>query len=378
MPAGPGCVGCETMKLILTVDTEADNQWDYHGVISLANLRCLPRLQALCERFGFVATYLLASEVLQDRETVRRLRAWQREGRAEVGAHLEPWTTPPLMALERENPALQLFPSGLPSPWFERKLRTLTDGIAAQFGSPPRSFRAARWGLSASMVGALARQGYRVDCSVTPKTSWATEQGGLSWGGADYRRAPVRPYWVSGKDVCLPGDSGLLEAPMTVLYTGPLVREGSGAARRFSLLPESPAKRLLDRIVFRKKWLRIHPASRRGDWRAIHRAAVRGGLDVLVFMIHSSELAPGTSPLTPTERAAEVVFRRLEEVLGDYRDLGLEGCTLSALADGQKGPGDWVQGPRGRVQGEEGPEIARGPVEDKGRGQAGSMKSASA
>jgi len=327
------------MRLIVTVDTEADNQWDYDGKVSLSNLRCLPRFQSLCERFGFVATYLLASEVLQDRETVQRIRAWQREGRAEVGAHLEPWTTPPFLALERENPALQIFPSALPAPWFERKLQTLTEDIATQFGLPPRSFRAARWGFSASMVDALARQRYRIDCSVTPKTSWAETGVGALAEGPDFRRAPARPYRLSRQDVCLPGDSELLEVPMTVLYTGPLVREGSRAARRFSLLPESPAKRLLDRAVFRKTWLRISPASRRGDWRAIHRAASRSGVEVLEFMIHSSELMPGASPLTPTEREAEGVFRRLEEMFGDYRDLGVEGCTLSALAGANQGSG---------------------------------------
>jgi hypothetical protein len=332
------------MKLVITVDTEADNQWDYHGTVSLANLHCLPRFQALCERFGFIATYLLASEVLQDRVAVQRLKGWQDEGVAEVGAHLEPWTTPPFMALERENPALQLFPSLLPVSWFERKLHTLTEGITESFGRAPRSFRAARWGLGASMVGALARQGYLVDCSVTPKTSWAGTQNGPFSGGPDYRRAPARPYRLSGADVCRPGDSELLEVPMTVLYTGPLMVEGSRAARWFSLLPETPVKRLLDRAVFRTKWLRISPASRRGDWRAIHRAASRSGIEVLEFMIHSSELLPGGSPLTPTERDAKTVFRCLEEMFGEYRALGVESCTLGELADGQKGPGDRVQG----------------------------------
>lgn len=331
------------MKLIVTVDTEADNQWAYDGKISVENLGYLPRFQALCERFGFVATYLLAPEVLQDRKAVERLRGWQNEGRAEVGAHLEPWTTPPLMPAEREDPALQLFPSALPAPWFERKLRVLTEGIAERFGSAPRSFRAARWGFGASMVDALARRGYRVDCSVTPKTFWAD-----AGDGPDYRLAPVRPYRISGTDVCIPGDSGLLEVPMTVLYTGPWVREGSRTARRFSLLPESPAKRILDRVVFRMKWLRISPVSRRGDWRAIHRAAARSGIDVLEFMIHSSELAPGTSPLTPTEREAEGVFRHLEEMFGDYRSLGVQGCMLGSLAGEYKGSGSRVQGSGGR------------------------------
>jgi len=358
------------VKLIVTVDTEADNQWAYDGKISVENLGFLPRFQALCERFGFVATYLLASEVLREREAVQRLRGWQDKGKAEIGAHLEPWTTHPLLALERENPALQIFPSALPAPWFERKLQTLTDDIATRFGLPPRSFRAARWGFSASMVDALARQGYRIDCSVTPKTSWVD-----AGDGPDYRRAPSGPYRLSRQDVCLPGDSSLLEVPMTVLYTGPMVREGSRAAQRFSLLPESLVKRLLDRIVFRTKWLRISPASRRGDWRAIHRAAARGGMEVLAFMIHSSELAPGTSPLTPTERDAEAVFRRLEEMFGDYRSLGVQGCTLGSLAGEYKGSGDRVQGPRNRgqgpgcrAQGEEGPEIAGGSKMEKAAG----------
>jgi hypothetical protein len=332
------------MKLIITVDTEGDNQWDYHGTVSLANLNCLPRFQALCERFGFIASYLLASEVLQHREAVKLLRGWQDEERAEVGAHLEPWTTPPFMALERENPALQIFPSLLPDPWFERKLHTLTEGIVESFGRAPRSFRAARWGLSASMVGPLARQGYRVDCSVTPKTSWAGRQNGSFSEGPDYRLAPARPYRLSGADVCRPGDSELLEIPMTVLYTGPFMDEESSAARWFSRLPETPVKRLLDRAVFRTKWLRISPESRRGDWLAIHRAATRSGLEVLEFMIHSSELSPGGSPLTPTERDTEAVFRCLEEMLGDYRALGVESCTLSELADGQKSPVDRAQG----------------------------------
>jgi hypothetical protein len=255
------------------------------------------------------------------------------------------------MALERENPALQIFPSLLPGPWFERKLQTLTGAIAESIGRAPISFRAARWGLGASMVGALARQGYRVDGSVTPKTSWAKAGGGPFAEGPDYRRAPARPYRLSDRDVCRPGDSGLLEVPMTVLYTGPLVDEGSRAARWFSLMPESPVKRLLERAVFRTRWLRISPESRRGDWRAIHRAASRSGIDALVFMIHSSELMPGASPLTPTERDAEAVFRSLEEMFEDYRAPGVEGCTLGSLAEQYKGSGYRVQGSGASIQG---------------------------
>ena len=160
------------MKLIITVDTEADNQWAYDGRISLENLQCLPRFQDLCESYHFRPTYLMACEVLQDDRALSRLRQWQQEGRAEIGAHLEPWTTPPFMEAEEKDRAMQAFPSELPEPWFARKLETLTAGIERALGDAPRSFRAARWGLCGPMVRSLAACGYLVDCSVTPKTSW--------------------------------------------------------------------------------------------------------------------------------------------------------------------------------------------------------------
>ncbi len=320
------------MKFIITVDTEGDNQWQYNGRLTLRNLRALPRFQRLCEQYGFAPTYLLAREVLQDATTVKALLDWQKRGSAEIGVHLEPWTTPPFMAEETENPAMQAFPSELPLEWFSRKLEVLTAEVAERFGAP-KSFRAARWGVSGDMLRRLAELGYGVDCSVTPKIDWRRQRGLAGGpGGPDFREAPPGPYRPSVENVCRSGGAGLLEVPLTVLHTGPLVREGSMAARRFALLPESPAKRLLDRIVFRTKWLRISPASRRGDWRASHRAAERSGLEVLEFMIHSSELAPGTSPLTPRERDAEGVFRRLEEMFGDYRALAVKGCTLSEIA----------------------------------------------
>lgn len=331
------------MNLIITVDTEADSQWDYDGRVTLDNLSSLPRFQGLCERHGFRPTYLLACEVLQAGDAVALLRQWRREGRAEIGAHLEPWTTPPFLPEEAADRSMQAFPSELPEPWFRRKLETLTSGIETALGGAPRSFRAARWGLCGSMVSALADCGYLVDCSVTPATSWSREKGLHGGaGGPDYRLAPLQPYPLGFNDVCRPGESSVLEVPPTILYTGCLGRSDSPMARRFSALPETLAKRILNRLAFRKRWLRISRTSGLRDWLDILRAARRDGLDALHFMIHSSELTAGTSPLTRTEEEAGLAWAALEEMLRFFRQKGLAGCTLLEYRNGR------IAGPAGR------------------------------
>ena len=102
------------MKLIITVDVEADNQWSFDEQDIVENLRCLPRFQSLCEFHGFAPTYLVAYECLQDQDTVAAMRGWQERGSAEVGTHLQPWTTPPFNDDEKRNPAMQAFPCELP------------------------------------------------------------------------------------------------------------------------------------------------------------------------------------------------------------------------------------------------------------------------
>jgi hypothetical protein len=321
------------MKLIITVDVEADNQWSFDGRISVENLRCLPRFQSLCEFHGFVPTYLVAYECLQDQDTVASMRGWQERGSAEVGSHLQPWTTPPFTDDEKRDPAMQAFPCELPEDDFVRKLENLTAEIERSMGRAPRSFRAARWGMSGPMLPQLLRLGYVADCSVTPKISWQ-DMPGLPGGpgGPDFRRAPVAPYWPSEADICKPGCGEIVEVPVTLLYTGSFVSEGSRLARWFSCLEEGTLKRILNRSIFKGKWLRIGPESRFQDWEALYRAAQRSGLEVLEFMIHSSELMPGCSPLVRTGKDAEAVMEIFSAMLEYFRCRGVTGCTLEEFA----------------------------------------------
>ena len=321
------------MKLIITVDAEADNQWNGNGCASVENIRYLPRFQSLCEDHGFRPTYLVTWEVVADMASRDMLGGWARNGAAEIGAHLHPWSTPPFSEEERKEPRVQSLPCELDNESLDRKLVWLTEHLTNAFHLPPAGFRAGRWGLDGRTVAHLGRLGYQADCSVTPKLNWKETMGRRnSPGGPDFRKAPVRPYFPSCDDVCRPGFGRVLEVPPTILYTGRFVREESDAARRFSALPDNFMKRLLDRLFFRRRWLRIEPWSRCRDWTAIYRAAERNNLEVLEFMIHSSELMPGGSPLSPTPESVERIYGLLTELFRDYRARGAEGIPLGEYA----------------------------------------------
>ena len=210
------------MRLVITVDTEADNQWRPEAPQTVENLAVVPRFQSLCDEYGFPPTYLCTYEVATSPAFESAIGSAAAD-RAEVGAHLHPWSTPPFDRAWDGNGAAHPYPLELPRPLLADKLSTLTSALRARTGRAPTSHRAGRWGFSASQVPILTALGYEVDCSVTPGVSWRGDRG-LHGGGADFSSAGIHPYELSAGDVCAPGDSGLLEVPVTIVHTSRMMR----------------------------------------------------------------------------------------------------------------------------------------------------------
>ncbi|MGQ9516288.1 MAG: hypothetical protein ACUVT1_03395 [Anaerolineae bacterium] len=315
------------MRLIVTVDTEADNQWEAGRPLSLENLRCLPALQELCRRWRIPLTYFITSEVAEDAAGMEQLRAWVEQGEAEVGAHLHPWTTPPFEDApgRRFNDPAHPFPSQLPHPLLAAKLETLTRQIERAVGRRPTSFRAGRFGMHGPLAGLLVRQGYLVDSSITP---------GLSWhrlGGPDFTTAPLQPYHPDEDSVCRPGKLGLWEIPLTMIYTRAVFRRWPALARWYGRQNTSPLGRLM-RLAWpgqQPLWLRPSP---RGGVRRLLQAwmeAERLGLPFGVLMLHSSELMPGGSPYWRTPAAVGRLLGQLERFFQILHERGIPACTLT-------------------------------------------------
>src|SRR3989344_1504261 len=201
------------MHLIVTVDTEADDQWNEHSTLSVENVYALPRFQSLCEKYAIQPTYAVTHEVAAAPRATALLKGWQDSGKAESGAHLHPWTTPPFEPGEEHA---RVFPSELPDEVLRSKLTTLTEKIQSAFGTRPISYRAGRWGFDIRQAILLKGLGYIVDFSVTPSISWKKTRGAPSGrGGPDFSNESLAPHMLNEQ---------VLEVPMTIVRTGFLRR----------------------------------------------------------------------------------------------------------------------------------------------------------
>lgn len=295
------------IPLLITVDTEADNQWKGDGKIGLKNLQAIPKFQQLCSAYSFVPTYLVTYEVTEDADTVKYLRElWENE-KVEIGAHLHPWTTPPFADADKER-ELMPFPSELADSELRAKFMTLHDAITKAFEKSPKVFRAGRWGYDHRVGKLLSESGYTVDASITPLVDWnrivKNAQGRVL---PNFVHASIRPWNIEG---------GLWELPMTVLPRGPLFL--------------SRLANYLGRGSFNTAWCRIFPETGVEELMWVYDRACALKLPYCQFMIHSSEFILG-SPYTKTDEMLEHHFSVLEAFFRALHERGVEGLSLSDM-----------------------------------------------
>jgi len=297
------------LNLVVTIDTEEDNWGHEHSEFTVENIRMIPRLQDLFDRYRIKPTYLITYQVASCKWAVNILAEMMSRNKCELGSHLHPWNTPPLTEVINErNSMLKNLPYELQS----AKLRVLTDKIESVFGMRPRSFRAGRWGLGCETVKVLIENGYVADSSVTPTISWA------SYGdGPEFADVKIKPY-------CLPtdgsagtaGSSSIVEVPATIGFNRwPFEfwqkvymklhdeRLGflhlAGVAHRLGLL--------------RKIWFSPEESSAR-DMITLARVMVANGAQILNCSFHSNSLLPGKSPFVRNAKELEDFYRKIEKI----------------------------------------------------------------
>src|SRR5215813_8244274 len=118
------------LTLVVSIDTEEDN-WDpVRERLTVENIRELPRLDRMFERLGVRATYFTTHQVAGTPWCVEILRGLAASGRAEIGAHLHPWNTPPVqLQLTPRNTMLGNLPIDLQCAKIETLTTLLTQGV---------------------------------------------------------------------------------------------------------------------------------------------------------------------------------------------------------------------------------------------------------
>ena len=300
------------MNFILTIDTEADNQWDHGSELSVKNIAFLPRFQNLCSKYNIKPTYLVTSEVCEDGFARELLSDYHLTGQAEIGAHLHSWTTLPFLneAGYRYNDVNHAFANELPVILLKEKLKNLTNQIEKSFGIRPTSFRSGRYGFNENVARILVENSYLVDSSITPYTNWSKYEGIPGGeGGPDFSEKTPFPYKFN-----YPNGS-LLELPVTILPTRfPFNRINTFAKSYFRQVDNSIMLRILRRLLYQNQplWLRPYNWTTVDHFKEMIVTAKAIKLPYMVMIFHSSELMPGSSIYRADNKAIEKLYELLE------------------------------------------------------------------
>lgn len=312
---------------LITIDTEGDNNWAAPREVATDNARYLPRFQGLAENYGLRPTYLTNYEMA----TAERFRAFAREllvdGTAEIGMHLHAWNSPPIVPLTSDDTANAPYLTEYPTDVLDAKVDAMTALLEDTFQVKMRSHRGGRFGFDARYARALVRNGYTVDCSVTPRRSWRSEAGAPSGnGGPDYTGFPDRPYYLDLDDISRTGASQLLEVPVTTAsFSNRLVDSAVAIA-------SAPAVCSVDRKQILRRGLRrlfpndailIPNGRNRRLMERLLATCQNEGRGYAELLLHSSELMPGGSPWLTSARHIDRLYGELESlfeaVSADFR-----------------------------------------------------------
>ncbi|MGE0179145.1 MAG: polysaccharide deacetylase family protein [Sphingomonas sp.] len=298
-----------TPELFVIVDTEEEFDWESPFSRQSVATRSIPaqaRAHDIYDRFGVTPTYVIDHPVAVDPAAVAFLKRLRDAGKAEIGAHLHPWVTPPH---EEEVSTFNSYHCNLPPALERAKIVAITEAVERSFGERPTVFRAGRYGFGARTGQVLAELGYAVDCSFVPHSDFSAD------GGPSFMGRPDRPHWLDER-------RGLLEIPLTVGFVGAAAGLGGKAGGLFGKpgavrwkVPAMLAKtRLLNRI-------RLSPegVSAEDQCRLIA-AMARRGHRLFSLTYHSPSLAPGHTPYVRDPQELAAFLANIERVLSFFRD----------------------------------------------------------
>ena len=312
--------------LLVNIDTEEEGLWSGAFPTSgwkLDHLAELPRLQSIFDRHRVRPSYQLSSPVINDRRGSDLLANFLAEGRCDIGAHPHPWSTEPIA-----HPANRAhsMPCQLPLDQVRRQLTTITQLIRDRFNLQPVTYRSGRYGSAAEHTPLLIELGYRVETSVCPLVSHASD------GGPDYFWAPFSPYWLGDQSMLEPQPAGqLLSVPISAGFNTPWFES---ARRLHGRLSKTPFRRLhLIGILHRLRLLqliRLNPElSSLSEMKALCRSLNRRKTAVYHLTFHSSDIGVGGTPYVPTCEARDAFLSRLEGIL-DFLVNGLHAQPVTS------------------------------------------------
>jgi hypothetical protein len=334
--------------LVVVVDTEEEFDWsapfDCAGT-AVGHMAAIGRVQDVFDAMGVIPSYLVSYAIVTQEAGYRPLEPCLAAGRAVIGAHLNPWATPPHR--EQLN-ALNSYPGNLPRGLEAAKLAALSRQIERALGVRPTVYKAGRYGKGPNTETILEEQGFEVDVSPAPAMDLRAD------GGPDYARHSPRPFLFgqSCRLLCLP-NTGAFVGWFHELGPdlNPVLEHASVARLR---LPAIASRlRLLERM-------RLTPEGHTlTEMRRLTRSLLRRGQRTFVLSLHSPSVVPGNTPYVRSDADLRILLGRLREYLAFFRD-ELCGRFMTPLALKAELEPQAPHRPKESVRSEEAPGLSLG------------------
>lgn len=301
-------------RFTIFVDTEEEFDWGAPLRRDARSVSAIGAMPAAHRRFaerGVALTYLIDHPVATDRRAVDILRELLGDGRSAIGTQLHPWVNPPF---EEEVTGPNSFVGMLPVALEAAKIDTLTGAIEQSFGKRPQVFRAGRYGVGPATLGLLAARGYRIDTSMRSRYDYSGE------GGPDFTHVDSHAFRTP---------EGLVELPLTTVYTGMLRRAGGTLYRLLGPVPRGRglASRagLLSRVALTPEEMPLADAAE-----AV-RVAVGEGVRLLNFAFHSPSVEPGHTPYVRDAADLAAFYRWWDAIFALLDRLGVANASLDEV-----------------------------------------------
>ena len=297
------------MPTLYTITVDTEEEWDWNSGwptdrLSVSNIEALPRFDEVCARHGARVTYFTNYAVLNDPRASEILLEVARRPGVEVGMHIHPWNTPPILSSGPVR-ARETFLHNLPPDVIRAKLTTVYEAFEAR-GLKPTSFRGGRYSSGGAIHDFLREKGILADASVVPFTTWQDD------GAPDYRDRDLLPRRLPPR---VAGEAPLWEVPLTFGFTRRPFRLW---ASLFNALEGGPLRRLVgvaSRLgLARKAWLNFENELGR-DMLPFLRLLRGLHLPAVCFTLHSSSLLAGGNGYTPDVAARDRLFAYLDAIL---------------------------------------------------------------
>lgn len=300
-------------RFLVFVDVEEEFDWAAPPDRTRRATTAMRAFPAAHRRFadrGVPLACMVDHPIATDPSAAAILRDVLADGRSAVGAQLHAWVTPPH---EEALTPFNSFPGNLPEALEAAKIDALTAAIEAGIGVRPSAYRAGRYGIGPRTLRLLRERGYRIDSSMRARYAYAGE------GGPDF--AAIGPHAFRRE--------GIVELPLTTVFTGTLRRHGAGLYGRLGTVPKArgAAARLgvLSRVALTPEGMPLADALAAID------AGLNEGVGLLSLSFHSPSLVPGFTPYVRDAADLAAFWRWWNAVLDRLAARGIVPTTLAEV-----------------------------------------------